>query len=280
MKQIWSGSLSFSLVTIPVRLYSAVKEHVLGFKLLCAKCNTPIHYERFCPHCKKEITWNNVVKGLKLPDGHYFVITPEKLKALKPEKMDEILIKEFVALDAIDVIYFEHHYYLSAAKDGQTSFNLFCAALHETQKAAIATFVMRDKEYVCAISPYEKGLLLTTLNYAYEIVPTKEIFAAAKIKKPSATELKLAKQLIAQHTAKTFDISIFKDSFAEKLKKAIKESKHKKTRRKSTRAVSKPKKESLSETLKASIKRRKPTESVAIHAKKRTVKKKHAKKRA
>lgn len=268
MKQIWSGSLSFSLVTIPVKLYSAVKEHILGFKLLCAKCNTPIQYERFCPLCKKAISWDHVVKGLKLPNGKYFIITPEKLKALKPEKMDEIHIKEFVALDSIDIIYFEHHYYLAPAKEGQSSYNLFCTALHDTQKAAVASFVMRDKEYVCAISPYQNGLLLTTLNYAYEIVPTKEIFQV-KHKKASVTELKLAKQLIAQGTVKEFDISVFKDSFAEKLKKAIKEQKHAKPTKKSVRKTKKPEKESLVSSLRASILKHKKTPEASIHAKKR-----------
>jgi len=272
MKQIWSGSISFSLVTIPVVLYSAVKEHILGFKLLCAKCKTPITYERFCPHCKKEISWQNIVKGLKLPDDSYFIITPEKLKALKPEKMDEITIKEFVPLETIDIIYFEHHYYLAPAKTGQSSFTLLCKALSETQKAAIAVFVMRDKEYICAISPYKNGLLLTTLNYAYEIVPTKEVFEKVSSKKPAAADLKLAKQLITKRTVKEFDISPFKDTFAEKLKKAIKESKRKKPAKRITKKVSKATKESLTSSLKASLIRHKTTERTAIHAKKRQTK--------
>ena len=166
MKKIWSGSLSFGLVTIPVALYSAVQEHVLGFKLLCARCKTPITYQRFCEHCDKPVPWTDVVKGLKLEDGSYFILTPEKMKELKPEKTDTISIIEFVAVDAIDIIYFEQHYYLAPDKKGQSSFRLFCQALSATKNAAIGTFVMRDKEYVCAISPYENGLLLTTLNYA------------------------------------------------------------------------------------------------------------------
>jgi DNA end-binding protein Ku len=268
MKKIWSGSLSFSLVTIPVNLYTAVKEHVFGFTLLCSKCHTPIEYKRFCPHCKKDITWNNVVKGLKQPDGNYFVITPEKLKALKPEKIDEIVIHEFVPLDAIELIYLEHHYYLAPAKDGQSSYNLFCTALADTKKAAIATLVMRDKEYVCAISPHEKGLLLTTLNYAYEIVPSKEIFQS-KAKKPSASELKLAKQLITQNSSKKFDISPFKDSFIEKLKKAIKTSKRVRPSKKGVRKERKSHAESLTSALKASIAHRKPvTHERSIHVKK------------
>jgi DNA end-binding protein Ku len=268
MKKIWSGSLSFSLVTIPINLYTAVKEHVFGFTLLCAKCHNPIQYERFCPHCKKEVSWHDVVKGLKQPDGNYFVITPEKLKALKPEKMDEIVIQEFVPLDTIDIIYFEHHYYLAPAKEGQSSYSLFRTALTDTKKAAIATLVMRDKEYVCAISPYENGLLLTTLNYAYEIVSSKEIFKT-KAKKTSASELKLAKQLITQNSSKTFNISPFKDSFIERLKKAIKTTKRVRPSKKGVRKERKSHAESLTSALKASIAHRKPeTHERAVHAKK------------
>ena len=270
MKKIWSGSLSFSLVTIPVNLYTAVKEHVFGFTLLCSKCHTPIQYKRSCPHCKKDVAWHDVVKGLKQSDGSYFIITPEKLKSLKPEKMDEIVIQEFVPLDAIAIIYFEHHYYLTPAKEGQTSYALFYTALADTRKAAIATFVMRDKEYVCALSPYENGLLLTTLNYAYEIVPSKKIFQS-KAKKPSATELKLAKQLITQNSAKDFNITHFKDSFIQKLKRAIKASSHRRAAKKVTHKGRKPHAESLTTALKASIvhKRKSAEHTRAIHVKKR-----------
>jgi DNA end-binding protein Ku len=271
MKKIWSGSLSFSLVTIPVEMYSAVKEHLLGFKLLCGRCKTPITYQRFCEHCKKPIPWADVVKGLKLENGSYFILTPEKIKELKPEKTDAITIIEFVAEDAVNIIYFEQHYYLAPDKKGHAPFRLFCEALFATKKAAIGTFVMRDKEYVCMLSPYENGLLLTTLNYAYEIVPTKEIFKSVATKKPSSAELKLAAQLIAKHTVKKFDISDFKDTFAEKLKKAIRQQRHAKSSKKKThkKEVVMPKKATLIGALRESIRRPKISHGHAIHAKKR-----------
>lgn len=270
MKKIWNGTLSFSLVTIPVVLYPAVKEHILGFKLLCARCHTPISYQRFCEHCDKPVAWNEVVKGLKLPDGSYFVITPEKLKELKQEKLDEIKIIEFVARAAIDPIYFEHHYYLAPASKGQSSFNLFCAALHVTNTAAIAAFVMRDKEHICAISFYQGGLLLTTLNYAYEIVSTKGLFTTAVAHQPSAAELRLATELIRNNTVKKFDITMFKDTFAQKLAHAIAQQQKgtKSLQPISKKAVKKPE-ESLVNLLKASIEQPKPAKTAAKKAKKR-----------
>ena len=169
MKSIWKGSISFGLVTIPVRLYSAVQEHVLGFKMLHNKCHTPITMKRWCDHCKKEVAWDDIVKGLKLEDGSYFILTQEKLKELKPTTTDAISIVEFVDASQIQAIYLEHHYYLGPEKSGENAFFLFKKALEDSGKVAIGTFVMRDKEYACVINPYSKTLLLTTLNYAYEI---------------------------------------------------------------------------------------------------------------
>lgn len=255
MKSIWKGSISFGLVTIPVRLYSAIQEHVLGFKLLHAKCHTPISYKRWCDHCKKEIPWNDVVKGLKQEDGSYFILTQEKLKELKPEKTDQLSIVEFVKADQIEPIYLEQHYYLGPEKEGQTAFYLFKKALEQSRKVAIGKFVMRDKEYLCVINPFQETLLLTTLNYAYEIRSLAEVPHLKTPKSLPMSELKLATQLIDQLTVKTFKLEQFKDTFAQQLKEAIKKSKKQKPRAKvKEKFLPKMKKEnSLSHALRASL---------------------------
>jgi DNA end-binding protein Ku len=256
VKSIWKGNISFGLVTIPVRLYSAVQEHVLGFKLLHEKCHTPIAYKRWCDHCKKEVGWTDVVKGLKQEDGSYVILTQEKIKELKPEKTDQLAIIEFVNADQIEPIYLEHHFYLGPEKQSQNAFYLFKKALEQSGKAAIGKFVMRDKEYVCVINPYEQTLLLTTLNYAYEIRSLAEVPNLKAIKSLSASELKLAKQLIDQLTVKTFKLEQFKDTFAQQLKAAIKKDKKQKVKKVKEKALSKVKKEkgsSLSHALRASL---------------------------
>lgn len=258
MKSIWKGSISFGLVTIPVRLYSAVQEHVLGFKLLHSKCHTPITYKRWCEHCKKDIPWDEVVKGLKLENGSYFILTQEKLKELKPEKSDAISIVEFVQASQIEPIYLEHHYYLGPEKEGENAFFLFKKALEDSGKVAIGTFVMRDKEYACVINPYSDAMLLTTLNYAYEIRDIAEVPNLKAPKKLEASELKLANQLIDQLTVKKFNLAQFKDTFAEQLKAAIKKGKKEKIKTKEKKATStvakKMKKEgSLITALRASL---------------------------
>lgn len=256
MKTIWKGSLSFGLVSIPVELYTAVQEHSLGFKLLHAKCNTPINYQRVCPHCKKVVAWHEIVKGLELSDGNYFIITPENIKKLKPEKTDVIDIIEFVDATAVEPIYFEHHYYIVPTKVTEKAYFLFIKALASLNKIAIGKFVMRDKEYVSAIQPYHHGLLLTTLNYDYEIRPLHKLQELKSLPKFSADELALAKELIQKLSKKTFDMSKFKDTFFEKIKKELSKKTTKKVRKKVAKPVKKEKvmpEFSLLESLRSSL---------------------------
>lgn len=260
MKSIWKGSLSFGLVTIPVRLYSAVQEHAIGFTLLHAKCHTPIFYKRWCEHCKKEVAWADVVKGLKQENGSYAILTQEKLKALKPKTTDTISIIEFVNADQIEPIYLEHHYYVGPEKAGEKSFYLFQAALEKSGKVAIGVFVMREKQYLCVINPYENAMLLTTLNYAYEIRSLAEVpHLKEQPQKLAVSELKLAQNLIAALSKKKFDLSKFKDTFAQQLKAALKSVKKEKiTKKKKEKEVAPVKKQkdesSLMTALRASLK--------------------------
>lgn len=168
-RAVWKGSINFGLVSISIELFTAIQPHVLGFKLLHSVCNTPIANKRWCPHCDREIAWEEVVKGLKLPDGSYFIITPDNLKKLKSQKTDTVDIMEFVDLAAISPVYYDQHYYMAPQKSTEKAFFLFAKALAKRNWAAIGQFVMRDKEYVCLLQPYGNALLLTTLNYEYEI---------------------------------------------------------------------------------------------------------------
>lgn len=133
MKAIWQGTLSFGLVNIPVSLYSAVEAQALGFTMLCATCNNPITYKRWCNHCEKEVEWSNIVKGLKIKKDTYFVLTQENLHKLKPTKTDAINIVEFVDPSLIDPIYLEKHYYLAPKRKVKTHFinpTIITAVIH------------------------------------------------------------------------------------------------------------------------------------------------------
>src|SRR3990167_2027277 len=228
MKSIWNGTVSFGLVTIPVRMYSAIEKHTLGFKMLHDKCQTPITYKRWCDHCNKEVSWEQIVKGLKVGHDKYFILTKEKIKELRPHKTDNVDVLEFVDFEAVSIIYFDSHYYLAPDKKGEKAYYLFLEALKKTGKAAVGRFVMKDKEYLCLLTPYENGLLITTLNYEYEVRDLYKIPELSKREpKISKTELDLAVKLINQASKKKFDISKYKDTFAVELAKAIKKGKTK-----------------------------------------------------
>lgn len=254
MSAIWKGSLSFGLVNIYIEVYSAVQQHTLGFKLLHAKCNTPVNYQRFCSHCNKVIGWEEIVKGLKIEDDTYFIVTPENLKKLRPEKTDTIDIIEFVDVLAIDPIYFDQHYYITPVKNSDKAFFLFTAALAHLNKVAIGRFVFKDKEYIGAIQPHGNGLLLTTLNYEYEIRSLKKMEELSPPEHMESRELKLAEQLITKLSKKKFDMSRFKDTFAEKLQASIKKAAKGVTIPEAKKKVAKaPEQPSLMDALKASL---------------------------
>lgn len=253
MKALWKGTISFGLVSIPVQLFSAIQEHVLGFTVLCSECHFPLEYQRWCSKCKKKIAWTDVVKGLEVKKGQYIILTQEKIRQLKPEATNTIDISEFVSIHEIAPIYYDHHYYLMPTEPAKAkAFTLFAQALQELDKAAVGKFIMHDKEHVCALQSYENGILLSTLNYDYEIRAFKNNEISKKnSQKVSASELKLAKALITRLSKKKFDIAKFKDTFAEQLIKLLKQKKHDKktalpcTKKKVKRVVKKPSLEDL-----------------------------------
>ncbi|MCL4361617.1 Ku protein [Candidatus Dependentiae bacterium] len=255
MKIVWKGTLSFGLVNININLYTAIKEHVLGFKLLHEKCHTPIQYEKYCPHCKKEVTWNEVVKGIQLKNGTYFILTQENLKKLKPEKTDSITILQFVPTEEIPPIYFENHYYIVPGKLGERAYGLLQAILKESKKTAICKFVMRDKEYLCAVDSYKNGLLLSTLHFEQEVLKI-EPFESLKPVKAEKSEITLAKQLINKLSKTKFNIDQYKDEFVEKVRKKLKEKKVvEKGPKKKEKVYPRIKTPTLAESLKASLRK-------------------------
>lgn len=252
MKSIWKGSISFGLVNIPVELYTARESQALAFTLLHETCHTPLKYHRWCPKCKKDVQWESTVKGIKKTDNRYLILTQETLHALRPEKTDTISIVEFVSTDQIPIIYIDQHYYIAPQKKADSAYSLFIKALEKLKKAAIGTFVMRDKEYICVIQPNDGYLLLTTLHYAYEVRNAEKLLINTKAA-PRPAELKLAEEFIKRLSVKKFDISRFKDTFAQEIKKLLKT---KTTRKKVDAKPITPKlktKPSLTESLRSSI---------------------------
>jgi DNA end-binding protein Ku len=252
MRPIWSGSIAFGMVNIPIKLYAAIESHSVGFHLLHNKDNSPIEYKHWCKKEDKEVPWSEIVRGLEIEDNEYYVFTKQDIQNLKAEKTDYITINEFIDTEQIDPIYYDKHYYMTPAKPKEKAYFLFHDVLQTKNKLAVGTFVMREKEYIAAISSYKAGMQLTTLNYAYEI---RDITSLPELTSPIETtkpELDLASQLIDKMTDQHFTINKYQDTYTTRLKEEIKR-KGTPIKAPEIERPTETKEENLIEALKASI---------------------------
>ena len=172
---IWSGTISFSLVAIPVRLVSAVSTGRVSFRMLHSKDYSPLEREMSCPEEEKIITPDEIVRGYEIGPDKYVVVTDKELESLAPERSRTIEILQFIDMKEVDLIYYDHPYYLVPLKGGEKAYRLLVEVLHRTNKAGLAKFVLRDREYLVAVKSVEGALALITLHYAEEILPFEEI---------------------------------------------------------------------------------------------------------
>jgi DNA end-binding protein Ku len=253
MKAIWKGSISFGLISIAIELFSAIQRRAVNFNLLHNVCLSPLHYKRWCPLCKKEVSWDETIKGLKLPDGTYFTITKEHLTQLKQEKSDTLQLLSAITRDTIDPLYLDQQYYILPEKKSAHAYFLLAAALKKSDHCAIGQFTMHEKEHLCLLQPYKNGLLLITLHYHDEIKPLAERVADQGIS-IHPEELELAQLLLQKLSKRKVSITSFKDTFMEKLLKLIHERPRRgKTKKQVAHKTTKKKTSSLMESLKASL---------------------------
>jgi len=222
IKSIWNGSISFGLVNIPVRMYSAIQGKGINFKLLEKESLSPIKYYRTCATCDgREIPWSEVVKGIELEDGEYFVISQERLRELRPKRTDTIEITEFIDGEQVDKVFIDKHYYLGPERKGQKTYHLFRGVLQRSAKAALGKFVLRDKEHLCTIEGYGRGLLLTTLNYRDEIREISDVVGTEGEVTLNEKEVDLAEELIERMTGRDNDIGRYENSFENEIRALI-----------------------------------------------------------
>ena len=249
MRAIWSGAIGFGLVNIPVKLFSAVQQSELDLDMLDKKDHANIKFQRVNANTGKVVPWENIVKGYKV-DDRYVVLSNEDFEKASPEKNKIITIEEFVDEKDIETIYFEVPYYLQPEKSGVKAYGLLKEALEKTGKAGLGTFVLRNRESLVLIKPYDDILILNKIRYVEEIRDTSEIKIPASHSKPG--ELKMAVQLIEQ-LAGEFDISKYKDTYSDKLMKLIKaKAKGKKIAPTQLRVVHSPNRDLMAQ-LKASL---------------------------
>lgn len=215
-RPIWSGALGFGLVNVPVRLFTAVRQKEVRFHMLHDADGARIQLRRVCSAEGEEVPYAHIVKGFETARGRYVVITPEELAALDPERSRTIDIQDFVALGDIDPIYYESSYHVLPDEGSERPYALLRSAMERQKKVAIAKFVMRTREYLCAVRPYDSTLVLSTMNYADEIVDAGELGAAPPRAKPNERELALAEQLI-ESLATEFQPERYHDEHRERV---------------------------------------------------------------
>jgi DNA end-binding protein Ku len=214
-RAIWSGSISFGLVNIPVKLYSAVSKKTVHFNQLDGRTKSRVRQKRVSSETGEEVPYEQIVKGYELASGAYVVVTDDELAALDPKALRTIEIDEFVDLGDIDPIYYDAPYYLAPDKAAKP-YALLAQAMEQTGKVGIAHFVMRTKQYLAAVRPQQGRLLLSTMVYADEINDPAEIPELAELEhlELSERELAMAEQLIDSLSAE-FEPEKFHDTYRE-----------------------------------------------------------------
>ena len=217
-RAIWSGSISFGLLNVPVKLYSAVARRGISLRELRESDGARIRHRRVAEGTDEEVPYEKIVKAFEITPDRYVPLTKEEMAALAPEKTRAIEVQDFVDLDQIDPIYFDSPYYLGPADGAEKAYSLLAKAMEETGKVAVARFVFRNREHLAALRPNDGVLTLTTMRFADEVVPPGELEDVLPAKQPKVgkREVEMAEQLIDSLT-REFDPSAYHDEYREEL---------------------------------------------------------------
>ena len=217
-RAIWSGSISFGLLNVPVKLYSAVSRRQISFRELRASDSSRVRHKRVAESDGEEVAYDDIVKGYELGPDQYVVFSRDELEELDPKKTKAIEVEAFVDLDDIDPIYFVQPYYLGPEPGAERAYALLVKAMSDERKVAVARFVLRNKEHLAALRPMGDVLTLTTMRFADEIVPPSELDGVVpdEVENPKRKELEMAKQLVGSLTSE-FDPDEFHDEYREEL---------------------------------------------------------------
>jgi DNA end-binding protein Ku len=217
-RSIWTGAISFGLVTVPVKLYSALNRKTVRFHQLSGKTGVRVVQKRIDPQTGDEVPYEEIVKGYEVAPDRYVVIEPGELEALEPKKTRTIEIEDFVELAQIDPIYYEHPYYLAPGPGGAKPYRLLLEAMEQTGRVAIARVVMRSKEQLVAVRPVGDVLELATMLFGDEILPPGRIedMPDPTEVKTTKRELDIAKQLV-DSLAGDFEPAKYRDTYREQV---------------------------------------------------------------
>jgi DNA end-binding protein Ku len=215
-RSIGSGTISFGLVSIPVKLYPAASSQSVSFNLLHAKCGNRIRQQRFCPVCNEVVERDGLVKGYEFAKDQYVKISDEELEALEGEASKAIEISEFVPLAKVDPVYFEKSYYLGPDKGGEKAYRLLSDAMTQAGKVALAKFVLRGRENLVLVRSAQNGLMLHTMYFADEVRNFDEI-SKGESAKISGAETNLALRLIEELSNEQFSPEQYEDEYRQRV---------------------------------------------------------------
>ncbi|WP_295802041.1 Ku protein [Mucilaginibacter sp.] len=218
MRSIWKGSLGFGLVSIPVKLYSAVQTSSLDLDMLDSRDHSRIRYQRVNEHTHKEVPYDKIVKGYKINDD-YVIVEDQDFEDAAPEKSKVIEIESFVDIDDVTPMFYETSYYAEPETKNNKAYALLIQALKKSKKAGLARFVLRSTESLCIVHPVDNVLVVTRIRFGQQIRSTEDLKVADDVT-VSKKELDMGLALINQYAEK-FDVSKFKDEYTDELLKII-----------------------------------------------------------
>ena len=219
-RAIWSGSISFGLVNIPVKMYTAVREHEIRFNMLHDQDKARLRRKLVSETTGREVHSEHIVKGYEFAKDQYVIVSKEELESCAPEKSKSIEITDFVNLADIDPIYYERPYFLAPTGGAGKPYHLLVEAMEKSQKVGIAKMVMHEKEHLVALRPMNNAICLEMMKFADEVVDVKEIEGVPERAKAPERELKAAVQLIDSLTNE-FDPSKYRDEYRDCVMKLI-----------------------------------------------------------
>jgi DNA end-binding protein Ku len=218
-RAIWTGTITFGLLNVPVKLYSAVSSKAIKFRELREKDGSRVRHKRVAEEDGEDVAYEELVKGFEISPDHYVVLSKSEIEALDPKKTKAIEIEDFVDLDQIDPIYFNQPYYVGPAPGAERAYALLAQAMGEQRKVAIARFVMRNKESLAAVRAGDGILTLATMRFADEVIPVKQlegVLGEAPEVEPRKQEIEMAKQLI-DSLSTDFDPAAYTDEHRAQL---------------------------------------------------------------
>jgi DNA end-binding protein Ku len=217
-RAIWSGTISFGLLNVPVKLYSAVARRNIALREIRESDSARIKHRRVAEGTDEEVPYENIIKAYELSPGQYVPLSKDEMAALAPEKTRAIDVQDFVGIEEIDPMYFDSPYYLGPADGAEKAYSLLAAAMQASGKAAVARFVFRNKEHLAAIRASDGVLTLTTMRFADEVVPASELEDALPDKQPKVAkrEQQMAEQLIDSLSTE-FKPDDYRDEYREQL---------------------------------------------------------------